>query len=188
MKKFLLFAMVVSLSRGYAQTGYAKLYEGDGSGVLTGFKGDTIMAIIGWGPSISILDKEGNVIRTIHKWEENTFAPWAIGRYTENIFYYAGFYHDGTCAGPDDWLDDPLICRMDSSGNIMDLKKYELSGFCPGFINPEMEISQEGDVTIWGGAISLPCMWIPISTLYGRSTSTIRAVFNLLRSCQAGTL
>lgn len=147
MKHALLFALALIHGNTQGQPTFEKLYTGDGSLKFIPSQGDSILVCMGWGPALTSLDSDGNVIRTYHVYEPELYAPLSVAKSPGDQYYFIGGQHIGMCGSS--WRLDPVIGRMDTSGNVSLLRHYELNGACPGFL-ADLDVTQDGGVITWG--------------------------------------
>lgn len=75
----------------------------------------------------------------------------SVANYSDNDFYFVTGYMDGTCIGPNGTSlprIHPVIGKMDSLGNVANVRYYELTGGCYN-LSGNLEVTQDQGVITW---------------------------------------
>jgi hypothetical protein len=113
-----------------------------------------VLAGIAWGPGVSLLDPDGNIIHTEHYWSDSILVQRSIRRCSENEFYFALGYQQDSCSASGTLTIPytyPAIGKTDSSGNVLGMRHYRLN-MDKCWMSPEdLEITVDKGVITWGG-------------------------------------
>ena len=108
----------------------------------------------------SMIDASGNVIYSNAYFRDTVLVLQSIKKASENEFYFVSGYYKDSCST---WgsmtvpFTHPLIGKLDSLGNMEDLRYYVLSGGgCTPLANGcsllagDLELCSNGSVIVWG--------------------------------------
>lgn len=143
---------------GYVQgqTTFEKVYLSSGTAKMNLIELTSLNLLVGlaWGPGISLLDPEGNVIQTNHYWNDAMLVQQSVKKYTENEYCFVTGYRQDSCTSNGNQTipyTDPLIGRMDSLGNVLTMRSYRMNaGQCWNF-PVDLEVNVDNSVITWGG-------------------------------------
>lgn len=146
MKKLLLASLVFCawVLASQAQTPYGMAYRNaDGSCRLVALQNGKTLVTIGRGPALSLLDSLGGLIWTRWKWQNGSqpiYYPLCVGKRTENSFYAVGGYQSSGF--------QPVLCRVDASGEILEAKRYVIGGTLMNFVK-DLTVTTDTGAVIW---------------------------------------
>lgn len=101
-----------------------------------------------------IISPQGSIINNNYYWGDSILNLQSVGRYSDNEYYFVTGYQKDSCTAfgalaiP---YTHPLVGRMDSMGNIMDLHYYELIEAKCWNLASDLEITSDKSVITWGG-------------------------------------
>jgi len=108
---------------------------------------------MGWGPGISLLTPDGNIIYTDHYWSDSILVQASIRPAGVNDYYFVTGYRRDSCT-VNGTLTIPytyaLIGRMDSLGTISSVNCYQPNTDRCWSRAADLEVAENGDVIIWG--------------------------------------
>ncbi|MCB0756890.1 MAG: T9SS type A sorting domain-containing protein [Flavobacteriales bacterium] len=147
MKDLLLSGALVlwgTLPNAQAQTSYGKAYtNADGSAKLVELEEGKTLVSMGRGPALTKLDGMGEMIWTVWKWGNGTqpiYYPLCVAKLSESSFYSVGGYQSSGF--------QPVLCRLSSSGDILEAKRYLISNALMPFAK-DVAVTADGGAVIW---------------------------------------
>jgi len=168
-KRFLLFTACLCMVAAQGQQTFENFYSG-ASGkfrLIELASGNLVTSMVGGSPmpiivsGTSIIAPDGSVIHSHAYFRDTLLVLQAIQRVNDNEFYFVtGYYKDSCSAIGSMTLPNthPLIGKMDSLGNMWDLRHYVLDGGGCGTsitngcskLAGDLEVCSNGSVITWG--------------------------------------
>ena len=151
----LVMAMFVTIVAG-AQPSYTKVYLAGGTAKmnLNQLPSDNLLVGLSWGPGVSIVDPEGNIVQSSHYWSDTILVQQSVRKYSDNEFYFVSGYHKDSCSMSGTLTIPhtyPLIGKMDSLGNVLALRYYDMDAENCWNLASDLEITNDASVITWGG-------------------------------------
>ncbi len=150
----LLLVSFASMSSLRAQDTFERIYYSTTSRQrnLIELNSGNILAAFSWYPGVSLLDPAGNFIESKCFYGDSVLTMASIKKYSTNEFYFATTYRKDSCTMSGSIMvqhSRPAIGRMDSLGNITDLRHYALNAACGNFPG-DLELLQDKGMAVWG--------------------------------------
>ena len=156
MKKAILFCIGLACQFFLsAQTPFGKYYKGVGAPTytvsLSELQSGNLFTGIASSSGTSIMDSEGQVIHQ-HCYHVFPFLVLQSIRITpENEAYFVGgFYLDACDTCPGAALEDPVVGKMDTLGNVTAIQYYEMNAGHPLNIAADLLIAHDKSIVTWG--------------------------------------
>ncbi len=114
-----------------------------------------VLAGLAWGPGVSLLDAEGNIISTQHYWSDSILVQRSIRRASANAFFLVLGYRQDSCSASGNLTVPhtyPAIGRTDSMGNVLDIRHYRLNTDGCWSTPDDLEVTADNGVITWGGS------------------------------------
>jgi len=157
----LLFLLTVLVPIGAirAQSTFQRLYLSTGAYQLNlhELSSGNILTAMSWYPGVSLLDPDGNFIQSKCFYGDSVLTMGSIQKYADNEFYFVATYRKDSCSSLGSITvpySRPAVGRMDSLGNITDLRYYALNAACANFPG-DLELLQDKGMAVWGSKARL---------------------------------
>ena len=144
--------MVLGWVNVHAQPTFEKLWLCVGSNPLamTELPSGNVLLNYQWSRGASAFDPNGNLVQSTHYWNSQVGGPITIRQRSVNDFYFATWF-----ITPDSCFaffnqQYPAIGRMDSLGNVQDLRYYVLSTQGCENYPKDLQVTSDGGVVLWG--------------------------------------
>ena len=106
-------------------------------------------------PGATLLGPSGNVIHS-GCYAGSTYSVGnmaSLRRYASNEFVFATRYRTDSCdsnAGMTVWHTYPALGRMDTLGNVLDLRYYDLNGPQCSYFGGDVCVTEDSSIVVWG--------------------------------------
>lgn len=149
--QLLLFSLCLALGV-QAQTTYMKMFRGTGTAQADIEEQTSGNLLVGMARQSgrSLFDREGNIIQSRNFRIDTMLAMQSIRRASDNLHYFVSTYYKDVCSVTGNPLTYPLIGRMDSLGNVLDLRYFILASSECVNLGGHLSITTDQGVLTWG--------------------------------------
>jgi len=105
------------------------------------------------GPGMTLMDPLGIPIQSNYYWSDSLVREQSFRQSSANEFYFVTGFRKDSCSTIFSLTvpyTHPAIGRMDSLGNVLSLRYYELSGGACVNVPGDLEVTNDGSVITWG--------------------------------------
>jgi len=166
--------------RYYSQLGIdeCNMHELSSGNMLVGFA---------YNSGISLIDRFGNILHTRRYLVDTFMVVQSVRKRTDNDFAFVGIYNKDTCGN--EFTANPAIGRMDSLGNIINVKSYTFNGRCAAGFGGDLEITASNDAVAWGRDWGFFAMRVgPTGDVQWAKRFQHRGGFNFIKELPGGDL
>ena len=155
-RTYCMLVMVTWVGLAQAQSTFGRIYLSGANAKMSLIElpSQNVLAGLAWGPGVSRLDPQGNIIQTKHYWSDSILVQRSIRRCSANAFYFVLGYRQDSCSASGNLTIPrtyPALGRTDSMGNVLDIRHYRLNTDRCWTSPDDLEVTMDKGVIIWGG-------------------------------------
>lgn len=148
----LVFAMLAVLQVEAQQSSFMRMFRGTGTSQADIEEQVSGVLLVGMarGSGRSLFDAEGNILQTQSYKIDSLLLLQSVKRHSDNEHYFTGVYRANSCSIVSGSQNYPVLGRMDSLGQISDLRYFELVSETCLNQGGHLNVLPDRSVLIWG--------------------------------------